>query len=292
MTLNRFGLSILALLYALHLNSSIAGPVARELQSRGSDIGKPKPRPQGVASPIQSTETPLDEQPSKSEEKAPPPKFRENAQTPKSSSSEIDETEGIDEVETTVAEVPLINTCLIELKKHAVVLAAAQPERSDDACLIPNPVELVATKDKSQVSYAQGLILDCRFASAFNNFVMNTVQPLARHHMGSALTSIGSGKGFVCRRRNNALTGKLSEHAFGNAMDLISFSFANGNKLPVHSSDQMKPAERAFFDSLRSAACGSFTTVLGPGSNAAHATHLHLDLGRFGEKKNPYRICE
>jgi hypothetical protein len=34
-----------------------------------------------------------------------------------------------------------------------------------------------------------------------------------------------------------------------------------------------------------------FTTILGPGSNASHADHLHFDLGLHGKTAN-YRICE
>ena len=36
--------------------------------------------------------------------------------------------------------------------------------------------------------------------------------------------------------------------------------------------------EARFLGALRKAACGPFKTVLGPGSNADHATHFHLDL--------------
>ena len=42
---------------------------------------------------------------------------------------------------------------------------------------------------------------------------------------------------------------------------------------------------------LRISACGYFTTVLGPGANAAHAEHYHFDLGLHGKSGN-YRICE
>jgi hypothetical protein len=42
---------------------------------------------------------------------------------------------------------------------------------------------------------------------------------------------------------------------------------------------------------LRISGCGYFTTVLGPGANAAHAEHFHFDLGIHGKSGN-YRICE
>ena len=38
------------------------------------------------------------------------------------------------------------------------------------------------------------------------------------------------------------------------------------------------PKEAEFMLSVRLAACGPFKTVLGPGSDADHATHFHFDL--------------
>lgn len=37
---------------------------------------------------------------------------------------------------------------------------------------------------------------------------------------------------------------------------------------------------QAFWRAIRNGACNSFATVLGPGADAAHADHLHLDLAR------------
>jgi hypothetical protein len=48
---------------------------------------------------------------------------------------------------------------------------------------------------------------------------------------------------------------------------------------------------RNLIRTLRTTACGYFTTILGPGSNASHADHLHFDLGLHGKTGN-YRICE
>lgn len=141
--------------------------------------------------------------------------------------------------------------------------------------------------------FSDGLLLDCNFAQRVARFVRDTVQPLARHHLGTRLTHVLSGQGFVCRRRNNSATGKLSEHAFGNATDWVAFKFEDGRTLNIRAAKLMESDEAGFFNAVRVAACGSFTTVLGPGSNAAHDTHLHVDLGRTKSgKKNPYRICE
>ena len=200
----------------------------------------------------------------------------------------------VDEPEREVfAELPVVNDmCLGALLKTAQVLRAQHPERKESACIIPDPVELQATLGNLPVRFVDRLTLDCDFATAMTTFIAETGQLLAVKHMGEPLSKLHSGRGYVCRRRNNAPTGKLSEHAFGNGMDLVSFEFVSGRRLDIRAADEMQDDEAAFFTAFRQASCDVFTTVLGPGSNDAHATHLHLDLGRAKGNPNPYRICE
>ena len=40
---------------------------------------------------------------------------------------------------------------------------------------------------------------------------------------------------------------------------------------------------------MRQSACARFTTVLGPGSDKDHETHLHVDLA---ERRGGYRMCQ
>src|SRR5215218_454433 len=82
---------------------------------------------------------------------------------------------------------------------------------------------------------------------------------------------------------------ELSAHASGLAVDIASFELANGEVLSIaEAKDERKMAVLA---TLRTAACGWFTTILGPGSDAAHATHWHLDIERHGSSDR-YRICQ
>ena len=47
--------------------------------------------------------------------------------------------------------------------------------------------------------------------------------------------------------------------------------------------------EERFLAEVRTSACAFFRTVLGPGSNAEHGTHLHLDER---ERTAGHRLCE
>jgi hypothetical protein len=49
--------------------------------------------------------------------------------------------------------------------------------------------------------------------------------------------------------------------------------------------------EASYIRATRAAACGWFTTVLGPGADPFHANHMHLDTESHGSNGS-YRICQ
>jgi hypothetical protein len=166
------------------------------------------------------------------------------------------------------------------------------PPVAEGECAIPLPVRLRSLAiGADDILFSGEPMLDCRLAERLADWIGNVVAPLARHHLGSELAAIETGPGYVCRNRNNAAAGKLSEHAKGNALDIFAFALSDGRRVAVRPVDQPAPAVAAFLAAVRVTACGYFLTVLGPGSDAAHAEHLHLDLGLHGRSAN-YRICE
>lgn len=181
--------------------------------------------------------------------------------------------------------------CQGQLDTLHVTFAFAPPV-TDGACAIALPVRLQSLATGADaIRFAGEPTLDCRLAARLADWIGNVVEPLARHHLGSGLAAIESGPGFVCRNRNNEAAGKLSEHARGNALDIAAFALRDGRRIAISSAEQRATAEAAFLAALRTTACGYFLTVLGPGSDDAHAEHLHVDLGLHGHTAN-YRICE
>jgi len=308
----------LAILVALSLPASAQGPTARKLKSLGSDVAIPGDPPLGKdaagevkGKPVGPIDGGKDLPPYEIEimpqalvgaQKAPLPTARAGGNEPQkpdqtdsgsATPSRIRkglalETSAPEPVE--VAGSP--DACFAELLKIAEANTAPPPDSSDDACVIEKPVILKSTKGKDPVEFPPSLLLDCSFARHVAEFTADVVQPLALFHMGKSIKQVQSGQGFECRRRNNALTGKLSEHAFGNATDWVGFKFDDGQQLSIKAEELVKSPQAEFLNAVRAAGCGYFTTVLGPGSNAAHATHFHFDRGRTKGKKNPYRICE
>jgi hypothetical protein len=130
----------------------------------------------------------------------------------------------------------------------------------------------------------------CAFGLKFGRWIAESAAPIIAAHAGAPLAAIDTGPGFECRSRNGESSGKFSEHARGNAVDVVSFELTSRRRITV--GDAALAGELAVaLKGLRTSACGYFTTVLGPGSNDSHKDHLHFDLALHGRSDN-YRICE
>lgn len=118
----------------------------------------------------------------------------------------------------------------------------------------------------------------CPLAGAFAGWARFGVDRAARQMLGSELARIETMGSYSCR--NVAGTSRLSAHSRAEAIDIGAFILADGRRLSVKAgwsggTDQ----ERAFLRTVHASACKRFGTVLGPGYNAAHADHLHVELG-------------
>ena len=139
-------------------------------------------------------------------------------------------------------------------------------------CSIPYPI-ILKTLGKS-IGIGPGTELNCQMAEAAARFTADVIQPAAKAEFGSDLKAIRQASAFVCRPRHG--TRKLSEHAFGNALDIASFTLADGRKVEIGPAPPEQDGK--FLNRVRKAACGPFKTVLGPGSDPDHSLHFHLDL--------------
>ena len=187
-----------------------------------------------------------------------------------------------------IAAPPPSDACLVELTAlGAEAVKADAPSASDARCVVDNPVRLksVTTREGKVVIHGEPLA-SCEAARAAAAHLVQTVAPMAKGATGIALAGV-TAAGFECRPRNRTPGGKLSAHGMGKAFDIMAFQFADGSSFTVAA-----PGERAaFLNGARKAACGYFTTVLGPGSDEAHRDHLHLDIDAHGASGYA-RICQ
>jgi hypothetical protein len=182
--------------------------------------------------------------------------------------------------------------CVTRLESLGLRIEPVTPgAEKNGACVIESPVRLTSLKltdQEQQVAFPDRPVLACRFAEQFAIWVRDLAAPLMQARL-APLRAVRTGPGFVCRNRNNQAGGKLSAHAVGLAVDIASFELANGEIVSI--AEDIDPKRSAVLATMRTAACGWFTTILGPGSDAAHATHWHLDIQRHGSRDN-YRICQ
>jgi hypothetical protein len=129
----------------------------------------------------------------------------------------------------------------------------------------------------------------CRFGRQFSEWVSDVAAPLTLAYTGQKLAQIEIASGFACRPRYDKLGAIPSEHAKGDAVDVSSFVLVDKRRIRVM--QQSSDTDRDLVRALRTTACGYFTTVLGPASDAAHAEHFHFDTAVHGSIPN-YRICE
>jgi hypothetical protein len=183
-----------------------------------------------------------------------------------------------------------LETCVADLDAFRVTYEIIDPiaDADDTACGIRNPVRVNGLS--GEVVLEPAGVMRCETARALAGWVEEFATPAAERLEGrGSLEAIDQGSTYVCRRRNNSPDGKLSEHSFGNAVDIMAFRFTDGDPIRVQPRERDGTMAEAFQDAVRSTACLNFTTVLGPGSDESHADHLHLDVrARRGE----FRLCQ
>jgi hypothetical protein len=87
---------------------------------------------------------------------------------------------------------------------------------------------------------------------------------------------------YACRSIDSIPGKQLSEHAFGNAIDVAAFTLANGRTVTVKSGWRGAADEQGFLREVEASACQTFKTTLGPGE-PYHGDHFHFDLAHHGK---------
>jgi hypothetical protein len=141
----------------------------------------------------------------------------------------------------------------------------------------------------AQVTVAPAATLACPLVLALDHWFATSVQPAARRWFGQPVVEIKQISAYSCRSMNGQRGAPISEHAFGNALDIAAFTLADGRKVTVRDGWHGQPEERAFLHDVHASACRTFSTVLAPGSNAFHYDHIHVDLARRASGRS---ICE
>jgi hypothetical protein len=150
-----------------------------------------------------------------------------------------------------------------------------------------HPVSDPASRASAPATVTPPATLACPVASKLDRFVSDKVQPAALRWFHQPVTEIKQISAYSCRGMNGDPEANISEHAFGNALDIAAFTLANGRKITVKDGWHGAPEEQGFLHDVHGGACEMFNTVLAPGSNVHHNDHMHVDLMR-----SPSIVCQ
>jgi hypothetical protein len=160
------------------------------------------------------------------------------------------------------------------------VVAPIVPLRSQDNVPVTGSPQPVAVKPAATLA--------CPIVSELDRWLANSVQPAAMRWFGAPVAEIKQISAYSCRGMNGNSFARISEHAFGNALDIASFTLTDGRTITVKGGWHGLPEEQGFLRDVQAAACDQFTTVLAPGSNAYHYDHIHVDLMH---RRDGHRTC-
>lgn len=172
------------------------------------------------------------------------------------------------------------------------VTASTLPPIHENMCGLQSPLSLEAVMANGRsVPLNAPVTTDCGMATALPGWIADVDRWLMATEK-TRIEKINVGTNYACRNVNNAKSGNLSFHAFGDALDVVGFTLEDGRTISVDTAwpgtvEQGSRIIRFAHD----AACTHFTTVLGPEANELHHDHLHIDLGCHGQRCTA-RLCE
>ncbi len=179
--------------------------------------------------------------------------------------------------------------CLAEgLVQKTAFIEPATDGNGRGACGMSHPLKVMAIS-RGEVMLQPKATLACPLVASVDRWIAEAVQPAAQAWFGEEVVELKQISSYACRSMNNQSGASISEHAFGNALDIAAFRLASGREVTVERGWRGAPEERGFLRQVQAAACERFSTVLAPGADPFHYNHFHLDLARRASGRN---VCK
>lgn len=184
------------------------------------------------------------------------------------------------------------NACLAEKRVQPTAYVQFAPEIDGPGiCGLTKPLKVTALQGGA-VAFNARATLDCSMVAELDQWLADVVQPSAMARFGQPVAQINSMGSYSCRGMNAQAGAPLSEHSFGNALDIGGFVLADGREISiVRDWTRGEQQVKDFLAEVHGGSCRHFTTVLSPGSNAFHYNHIHVDLAMHGRNGDRH-ICK
>lgn len=171
--------------------------------------------------------------------------------------------------------VPAGAACLDELTRLGARFKKIGDNAKANACGIANAIEVEALT----APFNRPAQMDCDLALALLRFERDAVQPLAQQHFRLSVVRVHHAGAYVCRNETGGK--RLSQHAFGKAIDILAYELEGGQIISVNRNWRTPGAPSAFLRDLAKISCRYFRSSLSPNTDAAHRDHFHFDIGPY-----------
>tara|TARA_Y100000052_G_scaffold23793_2_gene25753 strand:- start:14540 stop:15157 length:618 start_codon:yes stop_codon:yes gene_type:complete len=168
------------------------------------------------------------------------------------------------------------NTCFQFLDNSQIEYTRLDESEKGDPCGFYNALTL----DQSALPYNATLSMTCPLTAALAIWERQSLVIRAAEEFDAPPRQVLSYGSFSCRRLYGRSTGRYSQHATGNAIDIQGIILADGTQITVLDHWGEESPEGRLLEAIRDDACELFGTVLGPEYNAAHADHFHFDMSQ------------
>ena len=179
------------------------------------------------------------------------------------------------------------------------IVPAPEIERPSGICGMTRPLKVSVPLDNGSIAVAdQTLTIDCPMIPALEAWLNAIVESDAQTRFGQRVATVKVfWLAYSCRGIDNMPGARLSEHAFGNAVDVAGFTLADGREIDfVRDWKTTDTQEAAFLHEVHAEACQYFTghrlrvlarTCSTTTTSASRSRQLHgsTDTG-------PRRICK
>ena len=127
----------------------------------------------------------------------------------------------------------------------------------------------VVRSDASPIAFNIRVMATCSMTAALT-WYQQRLEEIARQDLGTRIARIDQLGTYACRNINSETnSGRLSQHATANAIDIAAFHLEDGRVVSVLADYGKPTAAGRFLDDAHEAACGLFNIVLGQVQPAA-----------------------
>ncbi|SEN42139.1 Uncharacterized conserved protein [Luteibacter sp. UNCMF331Sha3.1] len=168
--------------------------------------------------------------------------------------------------------------CRAAIGEAGAVFTAMPDRDAGNGCGWSDAVRLSAI---GPARFASPVTVTCPLAASLVLFHRHLLQPSADATYGAPVRTVDHVGSYACRNVYHREQAPLSRHAMADALDVTGWRLADGRRITVEKG-WSAPGDAAFLHGLQEGGCRYFGAFLGPGYNAAHRTHFHLQGRGFG----------